>query len=178
MFLVGTVVALMAAVIVGRTALYESAMATPMPGTAVAIPAAAAERLAGSLRIRTISHAEPEKTDTAALLALHAYLESSFPRVHSTLVRETTNNHSLLYTWIGGDPSLKPILLMGHLDVVPVETAGESRWQRDPFGGDIADGFVWGRGAIDNKSAVVGILEAIEMLLAHGFQPKRTVYVA
>src|SRR5688572_11168668 len=178
MLLVGTVVALTAAVIVARTALNKSALAAPIPGPGVAIPELAAERLAGSLRIRTISHAEPGKTDTAAFPTLHAYLAASFPSMHSTLARETVNTHSLLYTWRGSDPSLKPILLMGHLDVVPVEPGTETKWQRDPFGGVIADGFVWGRGAIDNKSAVVGILEAIEMLLAQGFQPKRTIYVA
>src|SRR5687768_14679280 len=178
MLLVGTVVALTAAVIVARTALNKSALAAPIPGPGVAIPELAAERLAGSLRIRTISHAEPGKTDTAAFPTLHAYLAASFPSMHSTLARETVNTHSLLYTWRGSDPSLKPILLMGHLDVVPVEPGTETKWQRDPFGGVIADGFIWGRGAIDNKSAVVGVLEAIEMLLGQGFQPKRTVYVA
>jgi carboxypeptidase PM20D1 len=149
-----------------------------MPAAGVAIPESAAERLAGSLRFRTISHADPGKTDPAGFPALHAYLAASFPKVHSTLARETVNTHSLLYTWHGSDRSLKPILLMGHLDVVPVEPGTETKWRRDPFGGEIADGFIWGRGAIDNKSAVVGILEAIEMLLADGFQPKRTVYIA
>jgi carboxypeptidase PM20D1 len=94
------------------------------------------------------------------------------------LQRETVGAYSLLYTWQGSDPSLKPILLIGHMDVVPVEPGTRSQWQHDPFGGEIAEGFIWGRGAIDNKSAVVGTLEAVEMLLAEGFQPVRTVYLA
>jgi carboxypeptidase PM20D1 len=67
---------------------------------------------------------------------------------------------------------------MGHLDVVPVEPGSESGWQYPPFSGRITDGFIWGRGAIDNKSAVLGTLEAVEMLLTAGFRPARTVYLA
>src|SRR3712207_2202199 len=67
---------------------------------------------------------------------------------------------------------------MGHLDVVPVEPGTEKQWQEDPFGGRIADGFVWGRGAIDNKLSVLGTLEAVEMLLGEGFRPARTVHLA
>ncbi|HEU5260007.1 MAG TPA: M20/M25/M40 family metallo-hydrolase [Gemmatimonadales bacterium] len=98
--------------------------------------------------------------------------------VHSQPERETVRTHSLLYTWRGSDPSLKPILLTGDLDVVPVEPGTEAKWQEEPFGGRIADGFIWGRGAIDNKSAIVGTLEAVEMLLGEGFRPVRTVYLA
>ena len=53
-----------------------------------------------------------------------------------------------------------------------------SRWSQPPFGGRIADGFIWGRGSIDNKSAVVGVLEAVETLLSEGFRPRRTVLLA
>jgi carboxypeptidase PM20D1 len=87
-------------------------------------------------------------------------------------------NHSLLYTWTGTDPTLKPLLVAGHLDVVPVEADTQGDWQEDPFGGRIKDGFIWGRGAIDNKSAVLGILEAVELLLGEGFRPARTIYIA
>jgi carboxypeptidase PM20D1 len=73
---------------------------------------------------------------------------------------------------------LKPILLLGHLDVVPVEPLTQGQWQQGPFSGSVADGFVWGRGAIDNKSAVLGTLEAVEMLLKERFRPARTVYLA
>lgn len=144
----------------------------------IAIADGAAGRLAGALRIRTVSHEDPEVLDGGSFLALHAYLEAAFPRLHSLLRREVVADYSLLYIWPGSDDSLKPILLMAHLDVVPVEPGTEHHWQTDPFGGRVADGFIWGRGAIDNKSAVVGILEAIEMLVAEGFRPARTVYLA
>src|SRR5687768_4062662 len=87
----------------------------------VAIREGAAERLAGSLRLPTISHEDPSAFDPAAFQSLHAYLASTFPRVHALLQRETVATHSLLYTWQGTNPSLKPILFMAHLDVVPVE---------------------------------------------------------
>src|SRR5512134_1626931 len=163
---------------VAVTARYESAPPPVQPAPEVAIPSGASERLAGSLRIRTISSDDPAAFDADAFGTLHAYLHSAFPRVHTQLRRETVQTYSLLYTWQGSDPSLKPILLMGHLDVVPVEPGTEEAWQEAPFGGRIVDGFVWGRGAIDNKSAVVGTLEAVDMLLGEGFRPARTVHLA
>lgn len=160
------------------TARYDAVQLPVKPAPAVIVGHEAAERLAGALRIRTISAEEPGAFDAVAFGALHGYLQSTFPRVHAQLQRDTVGTHSLLYTWAGSDPSLKPILLVGHLDVVPVEPSTEQQWQHDPFGGHISDGFIWGRGAIDNKSTVLGTLEAIDMLLTEGFQPVRTVYLA
>ena len=165
-------------VTVAHTVRAASAAPAVAPAPHVPIPEGAAERLAGAVRIPTISAEDPAAFDADAFRALHAYLQESFPRVHQQLRRETVAEHSLLYTWRGSDPSLSPILLMGHLDVVPVEPGTEGKWQHDPFGGRIADGMIWGRGAIDNKSAVVGTLEAIETLLSEGFHPARTVYLA
>ena len=176
--LLGGAVALLVAFIVARTAFLGLSLPAVEPAAEISIPAGAAERLAGSLRIPTISHEDPAAFDAKAFRALHAYLEAAFPRTHAQLRRETIGAHSLLYTWSGSNDALKPILLLGHLDVVPVEPGTEKDWQSDPFGGRIADGFIWGRGAIDNKSAVVGTLEAVEMLLGAGFRPARTVYLA
>jgi carboxypeptidase PM20D1 len=163
---------------VAVTARYESTQPFVRRVAEVAIPDGAAGRLAGSLRIQTISSEDPAAFDPRTFSALHRYLQTAFPRVHARLARETVGTHSLLYTWPGSDASLNPILLIGHLDVVPVEPGTQKQWQHDPFGGRIADGFIWGRGAIDNKSAVVGTLEAVEMLLAEDFRPVRTVYLA
>lgn len=178
LLLAGAALGLLAAVVLVRTARFRSVESVVAPAPVAAIPAGAAERLAGSLRIRTISHADPAALDGAAFQAMHAYLQAQFPRAHAQLRRETVATHSLLYTWQGSDPSLKPVLLMGHLDVVPVEAGTEGSWEEEPFSGRIADGFIWGRGAIDNKSAVVGLIEAVEMLVAEGFRPARTVYLA
>lgn len=139
--------------------------------------AAAAARLAAALRLETISHEDPKQLDPDAFIAFHALMERSFPRVHATLERETVNELTLLYRWPGSDPLLRPIVLMSHIDVVPVAPGTEDRWQQPPFGGVIADGFIWGRGALDDKFGVVGILEAIEILLGEGFEPARTTYL-
>ncbi len=160
------------------TARYDSAQPHVTPAPSVAFPEGAEERLAGAIRIPTISPEDPTLFDADAFRMLHEYLETAFPLVHSQLQRETVGTHSLLYTWQGTDSSLNPILLIGHMDVVPVEPGTGEMWQQDPFGGRIADGFIWGRGAIDNKSAVLGTLEAVEMLLGEGFRPARTVYLA
>lgn len=174
----GAIAALLSASGLVRTLAYGAPQAAAEPEPTVAMLAGAAERLAGSLRIPTVSHEDPAAFDAGAFAALHAHLEQAFPRAHAELLREKVGDHSLLYTWRGADPALPPILLAAHQDVVPVEPGTEASWREDPFGGRIADGFVWGRGAIDNKSAVVGTLEAVEMLLGEGFRPARTVLLA
>ena len=171
-------VVMLVGVVLARTARYDSVQPPVTPVKPVEIPAGAAERLAGAIRIRTISHEDPAAFDAGAFQSLHEYLRVAFPRVHTRLRREVVATHSLLYTWQGTNSSLAPILLLGHLDVVPVEPGTAEKWHDDPFGGRIADGWIWGRGAIDNKSAVVGMLEAVEMLLGEGFSPERTVYLA
>jgi carboxypeptidase PM20D1 len=176
--LLGAALVLLVGLTVAVTARYHSEQPPVRPAAEVAVPDGAAGRLAGSLRIRTVSSDDPGAFDAGAFATLHQYLQTAFPRVHAQLRRETVGTHSLLYTWQGSDPSLNPILLIGHLDVVPVEAGTQERWQQDPFGGRIVDGFIWGRGAIDNKSAVLGTLEAVEMLLVEGFRPVRTVYLA
>lgn len=139
--------------------------------------AAAAERLAGAVRFPTVSFASGGPIDTAAFLALHQYLVTSFPRLHAALTREVVGGLSLLYTWEGTDPSLPPVVLMGHMDVVPVPEPNLPDWQHGPFSGDVVDGFVWGRGTLDDKTTVLSTLEAVETLLATGFRPARTVYL-
>ncbi len=140
--------------------------------------AGAVERFARALTFPTVSPQNPADRDTAAFLAFHAMLEESYPLVHERLERETVNQLSLLYRWQGRNPDLDPILLMGHMDVVPVIPGTEDDWTQPPFGGVVADGFVWGRGAVDDKLTVISILEAIEQLLSDGFTPNRTVYLA
>jgi carboxypeptidase PM20D1 len=162
-----------------RAARMPSRQAAPEAPVSIAVDAdAAAQRLAGAIRLRTISNERVEDTDTAAFLALHEYFAATYPLVHQNLRRETVAGLSLLYTWEGTDPAREPIVLMGHMDVVPVVPGTEGDWLHDPFGGQIADGQVWGRGSMDDKVSVVAALEAVEALLAEGFRPRRTVYLA
>ena len=177
MISLGLALVLLTAVVSARTALYVPSEKRAAKATVTTIRPGAAQRLAGAVRIPTVSGAG-SSVDAEAFRTLHTHLAASFPRVHATLRHEPVNTHSLLFTWPGSDSTLKPILLMGHLDVVPVEPGTEDKWQQGPFSGAIVDGFVWGRGSIDNKSGVLGPLEAVEMLLAEGFTPTRTIYLA
>lgn len=137
---------------------------------------AAVERFAQALRIPTISPQGPD--ELAPFFELHEHLERSFPEVHRQLGRTRVAEASLLYEWSGTDPDLEPLLLLGHLDVVPAEPESVDRWAHPPFGGRVADGFVWGRGALDMKQSVLAQLEAVEWLLSQGFRPARTVLFA
>ena len=141
-------------------------------------PDAVVQRLAEAVRIRTVSPQTPADFDAEPFLAFHAFLERSFPRAHGALEREIVADYSLLYTWRGSDTSLQPVLLTSHQDVVPVVPASLERWTYPPFSGAVAEGFVWGRGTLDDKVALMATLEAVESLVAAGFQPSRTVYLA
>jgi len=169
---------LLVAVLVARALLLSSRQvrAEAVPGDA--IDANAAARLVGALRFQTISEEGTGPVDAEPFLKLHQYLQDSFPHAHAALTREVVAGYSLLYTWPGTNPALPPLLLMSHLDVVPVEAGTERSWTQPPFGGVIGDGFVWGRGALDDKVGVTAILEAVEALAAQGFRPERTVYLA
>ncbi|HIG41779.1 MAG: M20 family peptidase [bacterium] len=136
------------------------------------------ERLAAALRIKTISHQDTADNDYAALLALHDYMDEEFPLVRQQLNKQVVNEYSLLYRWQGSDPELKPVILMSHMDVVPVIEGTQDQWEHPPFAGTIDAGFIWGRGSMDDKFSVFCILEAIEHLLMTGFQPERTYYLA
>jgi carboxypeptidase PM20D1 len=139
---------------------------------------ALAERLAGALRFKTISYQDSSQFDGRQFDGLHQYLRTTFPKLHAALKLEKVNGYGLLYEWTGSDPGLAPIVLLAHQDVVPVEPGTEGRWTEPPFEGKIAAGYVWGRGALDDKGSLVAILEAIEHLVAVGAKPRRTVYLA
>jgi carboxypeptidase PM20D1 len=172
-------VAAVVLVVAFNTATFRSRQ-MPVAGDAVvAVDAmAAARRLAQSVRFETLSHQDPARFSAAPFRALHAFLERSYPRMQTNLVRERINGHSLLYEWPGRDASLQPVLLLAHQDVVPADPASLDKWSHPPFSGEIADGYVWGRGTIDDKGGLMAIHEAVEILLAEGFRPARTVYLA
>ena len=140
--------------------------------------AAVAQRLAEAVRLQTLSSRDDPQLSADQFQALHALLQARFPRVHATLQREVVGGLSLLYTWQGADPKAPPIMLMAHQDVVPVAPGTEGDWEVAPFAGEVKDGFVWGRGSWDDKGNLLSQLEAVEMLLASGYQPPRTVYLA
>jgi carboxypeptidase PM20D1 len=137
---------------------------------------AAAQHLSAAVQLPTIW--SPEDEHGAAFEALHRLLQTSFPAAHAVMQRETLGRHALLYTWPGSDPKAQPVALLAHQDVVPVAPGTEGRWQHPPYSGVVQDGFVWGRGAWDDKGNLMSMMEAIEALAQSGFKPRQTIYLA
>ncbi|MEY9214997.1 acetylornithine deacetylase/succinyl-diaminopimelate desuccinylase-like protein [Thermobifida halotolerans] len=75
----------------------------------------------------------------------------------------------------GADPSRPPLLVQGHLDVVPADAAD---WTHHPFSGEVADGCVWGRGAVDMKDMDAMVLAVVRQRLREGRRPPRDVVLA
>jgi carboxypeptidase PM20D1 len=146
--------------------------------TPIILPDSAIERLAGALRIPTVSYTDYALTDTTQFDKFVTYVRASFPLVHQRLKQETFNQYGLLYEWKGKNPALKPVLLMGHYDVVPVIQGTQGMWKRAPFSGIIDGEYLYGRGTLDNKMSVIGLLESVEYLIKSGFQPERTLLLA
>ena len=130
-----------------------------------------AHKLGAMVRVPTVSKAEHE--DLTDFFRFHKVLEECFPLIHEKL-EKTVLNGSLLYRWAGRG-SGKPILLMGHQDVVPASDEG---WSVGAFSGEVKGGCLYGRGALDCKSTMFTELQAIEELLEEGYVPCRDIYLA
>jgi carboxypeptidase PM20D1 len=137
----------------------------------------AVRRLSKAIQFETVSTQSINDINGQAFRDMHNFLEKEFPLIHKHLHREVVNHYSLLYTWKGSNSLLKPMMLTSHLDVVPVEPGTEGDWEHPPFGGNVSDSYIWGRGAMDVQCGVLAILESVEWLLAKGYQPERTVYL-
>lgn len=171
---------LLAAVLVLRTLAVSSKQlevesVAAHPGLLVDADAAAA-RLGEAIRFPTVSSRDAAKFDRAPFADLLDWFEASFPAVYAELRAERRATSSLLLHWPGKNPALPVGIFMAHLDVVPVEAGTESDWEHPPFAGVVADGHIWGRGALDVKSGAVALHEAISLLLAQGFQPERGIW--
>ena len=136
---------------------------------------AAINNLAASIRFKTISHQDKEKFSPQEFEGFIKWAADTYPEFHSAMQLEMLE-YTLLFKWKGSDNSLAPILLTAHYDVVPVIPGTESIWEEEPFAGVISNNRIWGRGALDDKSGVVGMMEAATYLIKNNFQPTRTVY--
>ena len=137
---------------------------------------AAINNLAASIRFKTISHQDKEKFSPQEFEGFIKWAADTYPEFHSAMQLEMLE-YTLLFKWEGSDSSLAPILLTAHYDVVPVIPGTESIWEEEPFAGVISNNRIWGRGALDDKSGVVGMMEAATYLIKNNFQPTRTVYL-
>lgn len=133
--------------------------------------------LSSAIKIPTVSYFDEALVDWSRFEELHRLLEERFPLVHSKLELEIVSRASLMYRWKGKRPELEPMAMLAHQDVVPISSGTEEDWVYPPFSGEVAEGFIWGRGALDIKNHLIGVLEAVEALLAEGFEPERDVYL-
>lgn len=150
------------------------------PRPPVGVPTTVAERLSALIRFPTVSPVGPgpHRSQTAATFAqLRKALEAFYPRVFADAHVEELSRAGILLRIVGASDA-RPIVLMAHQDVAPVSPRWKAQgWEYPPFSGVIADGFVHGRGALDDKSALVVMLEAVEALLVEGWLPPMDVYL-
>ena len=174
----GLVVLALALVVGVKTALTPSRQVATAAAAPVAVDAAAASaRLAAAVRLKTVASITDVDANATEFLALQAHLQASFPKAHAALQREVIGKYGLLYTWAGSDPQAPPIALMAHEDVVPIAPGTEGDWEVAPFSGALKGGFVWGRGAWDDKGNLMSIMEAVELRVGAGFRPRQTIYL-
>ncbi len=179
MFAVCAVLVLLLLIVVTRTILFVPVDMEKIPEVALSVDGdRVGKHLAESIRFQTVSNQPPARLDPVPFEGFISWLNATYPEVVDALIQERVGGYSLLFTWQGSNPKLQPILLTAHYDVVPVIPGTQDLWTHKPFSGDIQDGIVWGRGALDDKSAVITLLEAVTGLLNEGFQPERSLILS
>lgn len=140
----------------------------------------AAEHLARLVRIATVTPAlrdELSQAERRSFDELHSALEDLYPRTFAAASRDSVGRAGILMR-IAGASDERPVVLMAHQDVVPVPEDWKAEgWQYPPFDGVIKKGRVHGRGTLDDKGALVCVLDAVESLLADGWAPARDLYL-
>ncbi len=175
LWIVLAALAVFIAVLLIRAAAFRPVQKPPVDRAAYPVDeAAATARFQELIRFRTVSHMDETLEDATEFTRLQDYLTTAYPHVTAACQREILGRRGMLYRW-PGKASDSASVLMAHYDVVPVE---ESEWREPPFSGVIKDGELWGRGTLDTKGTMHGILEAAEMLIQQGFQPENDVYFA
>lgn len=138
----------------------------------------AINRLSEAVKIKSVSHDDPAMFDSKPFDEFKEFLKASFPETYSSLKIDFINTYGILITWLGSSSELNPVVLMAHYDVVPASTETLEQWNQPPFSGNIVDGVIWGRGALDDKHCLMAIMESVEMLVKEGFKPKRTIILS
>ena len=134
------------------------------------------DRFSDAIQMNTSSL--PERIDTNQFVLLDSLMKTNYPNVYHELQVTTINKFSKVFKWRGRDNQLAPVLLLAHLDVVPVDTLALQHWNQDPFSGAVVKDTIWGRGTLDDKISAFGILEAAELLIKENYFPERDIYFA
>ena len=134
----------------------------------------AIDNLAEMIRCKTVSYYDDEKIDQSEFKKFRALLKKLYPTVFRKASYEEIGPSGILFT-LKGKSAEQPAVFMAHYDVVPVNEEG---WSKPAFEGIIEDGVLWGRGTLDTKCTLLGVLEAAEHLLLKGFVPEHDMYFA
>lgn len=140
-----------------------------------ALPQNAIAHMSAAIQLRTETPNDEYQFDTVTFMKYRKFIETSYPLIHKNLPRTIVDSFNYIYEWKGTDTSILPMVLMAHYDVVPVEASAIKLWHAKPYGGEVKDNYIWGRGVLDDKSSMISILEAAEAQLAKGFKPKQTI---
>ncbi|MEH7438929.1 M20 family peptidase [Neobacillus drentensis] len=159
-----------------NTLTLKSKQPSPKPVKTVINQDEAVAHLSKAITFKTVSYQDRNKFDFSEFTKFIDFLQESFPTVYKNLEFDRVNDYALVYKWKGSDSSKLPVGLTSHYDVVPVLTGTEANWEQDPFSGKVVDEKIWGRGTLDDKIGVIGILQAVDYLLAEGFKPDRDMY--
>lgn len=161
----------------------------------------AIKRLAGGLRIPTVSTEVYEETNFEPFDAFKAYLPKVYPQIYLHMDTMTINNYGLIFHWKGKNKEKKPILFLSHYDVVPVigydpaeiasdtiyqpddkeiapMSSGQTTWDYSPFSGAVVNKRIYGRGSLDMKGMLFSLLEAADNLITEGFEPEQDIWFA
>lgn len=167
-------------VIVTRTLAFIPQDYTPAKNITMVSPDAntIASHLSQAIQIKTISFDNVDARDHAAFQQFIDWLANTYPEVHENLSLTLLNDYTLLFKWQGKNASKPSVLYSAHYDVVPINPGTESQWQHPPFDGVVKNGIIWGRGALDDKSAVIALMESVTLLLEASYRPEQNIYIA
>ncbi len=179
LFLLLAVIVLVAVLVV-KTSSFKSKQIAPADGKRKELPVdeSAVKHLSDAIKINTTSFDDTTIVNQLEFDSFFTFLKTEYAPVFQNLEDTIINQRSLLLKWKGKNETAKPVILYAHLDVVPIEETTKAKWTHEPFSGEVADGFIWGRGAMDDKGSLISIFEALKRLQTKNFTPERTIYFA
>lgn len=171
------VIILLAGILLARTFYYREVTEKNKPGNYIPaiLPDGALNRLSSIIQLKTVTYNDFSRINIEEHRKVEKFFIKNFPLTSKKLNLTKLNDFAYIFRWEGKTNSEKPILFMAHFDVVPAQ---EGEWIHPPFSGTIADNQIWGRGTLDTKNSLLGILEAAEHLITEGYTPENTLYFA
>ena len=132
------------------------------------------QRFVKMIKCKTISFKDDSLEDEEEFKKFQRLLAEDYPAVNANCLLYNVGRTGVLYHWKGRS-SDRSAVFMAHYDVVP---ASNKNWEKDPFSAIIEDEYIWGRGTLDTKATLCGIMESAEKLIQDGFQPEHDIYLS